>query len=223
MDGTTLFLGLPVAVWLALIAQFGAIVGAVITGYVTLRKDMRLTAASIQQHTDVTVQKLNGMLTAVLHSMDRPAWIKVARHSHDGTIRFIMFEVNDAYSDVFGIDRDTYIGKTDLEAGWDRETASLFYENDLRVWASGKPSTFTETINNRAMRFRKVRLESRDGKLKGVMGYAIDCGHYDSCPLYSAAFVDLVGQEKADEIIDKYNNNDDYRSTLDSEVRRLRK
>jgi hypothetical protein len=132
------------------------------------------------------VQKLNGMLTYVIHSFDRPAWLKVARMRGDGEIEFRMMEMNEAYASTYGIARHEYLGKTDLEAGWDKRTADAFRAHDLSVWASGEPSTFVESIGSKPLRFRKLRVVSPyNNELKGIFGYAVDCHDPENCPAYN--------------------------------------
>lgn len=145
--------------------------------WLKFRTELRSNTREIKAHTDVTVQKLNGMLSYVIHSADRPWWIKVAAEEHGETV-FRMLEVNQAYTDLFGISRDDYIGKTDLEAGWSHTESEEFRRNDLLVWATGEPTTFTETVGDAGpMSFRKLRIQTPDGRLKGVMGYATSpCG-----------------------------------------------
>jgi PAS domain-containing protein len=137
----------------------------------------------VKNHQDVSVQKLNGMLSYLIHSFGRPAWLKVARQTADG-IDFRMIEVNQAYAEAFGIARLDYLGKTDLEAGWEHETAAKFKDHDLAVWASGEPMTVVETVNGKPMRFRKIRVQSLDGEKKGIFAYAIDCQEPEQCPLW---------------------------------------
>jgi hypothetical protein len=127
----------------------------------------------IKNHADFSMQKLNGTLTYFMHSIDRPMWIKTAVNEN-GKINFRMLELNAQYARAFNIPRQDYIGKTDLEAGWPKEVSDKFYEHDLRVWATGKPETFIEDINGVPMRFRKLLLQTPDGKKKGVCGFAVD-------------------------------------------------
>jgi PAS domain-containing protein len=144
----------------------------------------------VKTFSDVNMQKLNGMLTYVIHSFDRPAWLKVARRRGDGEIEFRMLEMNDLYAEIFGISRSDYLGKTDLEAGWDKTTAEMFRQHDLSVWASGEPTTYTEVVKGVPARFRKIRVSARknvtDGPevLKGVFAYAVDCSDPDGCPMH---------------------------------------
>lgn len=144
-----------------------------ITAYYKLRSQVQNKIKEVKNHTDVTLQKLNGMLTYVIHSFDRPAWIKIATHRSDGEIEFRMLELNNLYTDNFGISRHEYIGKTDLEAGWDKQTSDKMLANDLLVWGSGDPITFTEIIGGKEVKFRKIRVQSPNGVLKGVMGYCV--------------------------------------------------
>lgn len=155
------------------------------TAWIKFKGELKNKTDEIKNHTDLSVQKLNGMLTYVIHSFDRPAWVKVARLRADGEIEFRMLEVNEHFASTFGIPRLEYIGRTDLEAGWDRATADLFRAHDLSVWASGEPATMEESIGGNPMRFRKVRVQSPDGQLKGIFGYAVDCQDPENCPLFS--------------------------------------
>lgn len=154
----------------AILVNLGVLYGA----WKKFKKELRDRTQEIKTHTDITVQKLNGMLSYVIHSADRPWWVKVASEEQGKTV-FRMLEVNQAYTDVFGVRREDYLGKTDLEAGWKHEIADMFHHNDLIVWATGEPTTFSESIGNKQFRFRKVRLQTPDGRLKGVMGYMVDC------------------------------------------------
>ena len=153
---------------------------ALMIGWFKLKTAMLGMSKEVKEHTDVAVQKLNGMLTYFIHSADRPMWIKAVK-LENGKPVFRMLEVNNEYAALFGITRHEYVGKTDLEAGWDRTTAEVFYQHDLAVWASGSPQTFTETVNGRTMRFRKLLLQTPDGTKKGVMGYAVSCEETSSC------------------------------------------
>ena len=172
-----------------LIEAIGAqtvIVGSgLMVAYFKLKKQFNDKIQEVKTHTSISVQKLNGMLSYVVNSFDRPAWIKVAHLRDDGEIEFRMLEVNDAYTQAFGIERKYYLGKTDLEAGWSKEASDLFRKHDLAVWASGEPETFIEPYSGSDMRFRKIRLQTSDGSLKGVMGYAVECNSPKTCPYWT--------------------------------------
>lgn len=144
-----------------------------IAAWIRFKTTLSSTTTEIKNHADMSIQKLNGMLTYVIHSFDRPAWIKVARHEN-GEVVFRVLEINQQYGEEFGFNRGDYIGRTDLEAGWDHKTAKMMHTHDLSVWASGEPTTFVEKINGVERRFRKIRITTTDGKLKGIMGYEID-------------------------------------------------
>lgn len=157
--------------------------GVLYTAWRKFKAELHQKTEEIKTHTDITVQKLNGMLSYVIHSFDRPCWIKVASEERGETV-FRMLEVNQAYHDAFGIPRANYIGRTDLEAGWTHETAEAFHRNDLVVWATGEPTTFLENVNGQTLRIRKLRLQTMDGKLKGILGYTVDCADPEHCPVY---------------------------------------
>jgi len=145
-----------------------------IAAYFKLRSEVQAKISEVKTHTDVTLQKLNGMLTYVIHSFDRPAWIKIATQRQDGEVEFRMLELNDLYTETFGISRHDYLGKTDLEVGWDKATSERMRNHDLQVWASGEPATFEEQVSGNNLKFRKIRVQSPNGTLKGVMGYCVN-------------------------------------------------
>jgi hypothetical protein len=143
----------------------------------------------LRYHVDSTVQKLNGTATYMIHSWPGPAWMKRAC-MENGEVVFRMQEINENYCSTYGFSRLDYIGKTDLEAGWDRGIANKFLDNDLKVWASGKPDTFIEETPSGPQKFLKIRLVSPNGDLKGVLGYALPladfCPGLKDCPLHKA-------------------------------------
>lgn len=128
----------------------------------------------VKTHTAISIQKLNGMLSYVINSFDRPAWIKVANVRADGEIEFRILDVNKVYCDEFGFSEEECIGKTDFEMGWDSISANSFRKHDLSVWASGETETFIEVVRGKSRFFRKLRVQSQDGMVKGVMGYEVD-------------------------------------------------
>lgn len=128
----------------------------------------------IRTFTDSSIRSLNGTASAIVHSFPTECWVKLAVTDDKGNLKFIMHELNDKYEKSFGMSRLGYIGKTDLEAGWDRDTANAFFDHDSLIWATGKAQTFKETVNGKEMMFHKLRLESPAGNLKGVMGFRLD-------------------------------------------------
>ena len=142
----------------------------------------------LKHHVDSQLTKLNGTASYMIHSWPGPAWIKRAVEENGQTV-FRMQELNEVYAAQFGITRLSYIGKTDLEAGWDKETADRFREHDLKVWAKGGCETFVETIGGVDLKFMKLKLTSPDGSEKGVLGYGLPldlfCPGPDRCPHFS--------------------------------------
>lgn len=151
----------------------------------SIKDEVATQIRDLKNHQDVSVQRLNGMLSYVIHSFPSPAWLKVARQNGEGKTEFRMLEVNEAYASTYGIKRLDYLGKTDLEAGWPLDTAHKFQQHDLMVWASGEPTMFVEQVGPIPMRFRKIRVQTLDGKMVGILGYAIDCHDPENCPVYS--------------------------------------
>jgi hypothetical protein len=157
---------------ITVLAAIGVNFMLLLAAWVKFKTTLLTTTEDIKNHSDITVQKLNGMLTYVIQSFDRPAWVKVAREEN-GEIHFRMLEVNDKYTELSGIHRKNYIGRTDLEAGWNHETAKIFHDHDLSVWASGNSKTFDEEIYGTKRKFRRIRIQTNDGTLKGIMCYEI--------------------------------------------------
>lgn len=154
-------------------SQLVLVTTAILAAYFKLKGQMVEEIKMVKHHTDVALTKLNGMLSYVIHSFDRPAWLKVAVIRGDGEIEFRMMEISENYCKNFGFKRQDYIGKTDIEAGWDFKTAKEFRKNDLAVWASGEPTTFSEKINGKIVEVRKIRVQSADGVSKGIFGYTV--------------------------------------------------
>lgn len=165
----------PIAV--AAITAVPIIMTTIITSVVALRTvNKKLDASEERQRnfTDTTIKSLNGTASAIVHSFPGPCWIKLASADSQGNVEFIMHELNGKYEEEYGLKRIDYLGKTDLEAGWPKDVADQFKNHDLQVWATGESATFEEEINDKVVRFHKVRLEGPNGLVKGVMGYQLD-------------------------------------------------
>lgn len=158
---------------IALICAVAVNTLVVLGAWFKFKSELKSKVQQINSYTDVSVTKLNGMLKYLISSFDRPCWLKLAVKENNGIV-FRMVELNKMYEEFFHMEREDYIGKTDLEAGWDHETAQIFHENDLTVWASGKPQNFIEKINGKNMTFRKIRVETESGEAKGIFGYCVD-------------------------------------------------
>ena len=157
-----------VPIIVALITQ----VGMLSVTYLKLSKHIDKRTDEQKNFTDASVQKLNGMLTSVIHSFATPAWIKVAEE-RNGEVVFRMLELNDAYTEAYGIKRSEYIGKTDIEVGWSKDIAEKFRQHDLLVWASNEPKDVVEIVEGKKVMFRKFCVQSPSGKKKGVFGYLV--------------------------------------------------
>ena len=155
-------------------AEIIVVVTALMVAYFKLKNQLNDKIKEVKTHTTVSVQKLNGGLSHVINSFDRPAWIKVAYARSDGEVEFRMLDLNLAYCKEFGFNKVDYVGKTDLEAGWEKEMADQCRRHDLTVWASGETETFVEAVRGKPRAFRKLRVQSADGVLKGVMGYEVE-------------------------------------------------
>lgn len=73
------------------------------------------------------------ILKNYLDSLPYPAWIKVMVGTEDAP-SFIMWHINPAYEDMFGISKERYVGKTDDQLGlWPDHVVKEFYNNDLET------------------------------------------------------------------------------------------
>jgi hypothetical protein len=148
---------------------------ALVLAYFKAKAEFSRKIDEVKEHTSVSIQKLNGTVSYIVNSFERPAWIKMAYFKPNGQdVEFRMMECNQYYADWFGLDIKDCVGKTDLEAGWDQHNAIECRKSDLAVWASGEPETFTETFDGKKLKIRKIRLQSSDGTLKGIMAYIVD-------------------------------------------------
>ena len=160
-------------------SKIAVVIPLFLAAYFKLRNKISDDIETIKTHTDVALNRLNGMLSYVIHSFGNPAWLKVAVKRGDGEIEFRMLEISENYCKDFGFDRQSYLGKTDFEAGWDFETAKNFRKHDLEVWSSGDPITYIEKVNGKYLKFRKIRVQSADGISKGIFGYLVSDGEVE--------------------------------------------
>lgn len=165
--------------WTTIIETIGSqlvVIGPLfLATYFKLKSEFAKKIDEVKNHTSVSVQKLNGTISYVVNSFDRPAWIKMAyQKPNSQDIEFRMMECNHYYEEWFDVDARDCVGKTDLEAGWDQKSAAECRKSDLAVWASGEPETFVEHFRGRKIKIRKIRLQSSDGILKGIMAYVVD-------------------------------------------------
>jgi hypothetical protein len=158
------------------VSQLIVLFGGLAAAYAKIQRDVQKkidrAERGVKNHTDMSVRKLNGTVSYIIHGFDSPAWIKIAETNSDDSIEFRMLEVNEHYAMTYGITRADYIGKTDLEVGWPKEIAEGFKANDLLVWASGKAQTFEEKLpDGEVVYVRKMLLKNTDGQIKGILGY----------------------------------------------------
>jgi hypothetical protein len=147
----------------------------VVLSYIGIIHNNKKHGMDTRHYIEHQLKSLNGTARAIIHSWPGPCWLKTAKEE-GGDVIFRMTDLNEKYSLLYGIERLHYIGRTDLEAGHSRENAHKYRNNDLMVWASGKPRVFEEPGPPDGMnkKFLKVRLMSEGGKLKGVMGFGMD-------------------------------------------------
>lgn len=166
-----------VAQTLALAVLFG-------TSHIMQRRLIKREGHDSRVFTDVGLKRLNGTVTAIIHSWPGPAFIKVAHTEGAGTV-FRMLELNEAYEKAYGVSRLHCIGRTDAEAGWDSKKAEEWRANDIMVWASGESEIlqedYVEGDCHKKRTFIKVRITSPDGSAKGIMGLCVDAVR-DRCP-----------------------------------------
>jgi len=156
------------------VVQLFTVISLVIGVYVALKREVRRESSEVKKHTDLSFRKLNGLnVDSLIHSMDRPAWLKVAT-IEDGRTEFRMLTLNRHYERAFGKTSEQYIGRTDAQAGWDRQTVAKFYDHDLYIWQTGQPATVVEVCDGVPYRFRKIRVCTPDGVPKGIMGFTVE-------------------------------------------------
>ena len=78
---------------------------------------------------------LLGVLRSYYTHMPKPAWLKAPNG--------VMYFINDAYQDLFGVSKLAYEGQMD-ESIWGSEIASYFKESDLQVIDKRKGLVFKE-------------------------------------------------------------------------------
>lgn len=154
------------------IGEVISLAALVIISHFLQRKLIKNESKQNRIFTDTSLKRLNGTVTAIIHSWPGQAWIKMAYQEHGETV-FRMMEMNDATEKVSGISRLDYLGKTDLEAGWRHADSEEIRRNDLLVWASGEADVFDEPAKNGDRQsLIKIRITSPDGLAKGIMGLA---------------------------------------------------
>lgn len=152
----------------------------------SVKEEVRQATKDIKASNAVTAREVNGMLRSIIDSVGVPAWVKIAIVSEEGNVSFRMLHLNREFEDIFNIRAEDYCAKTDHEI-WPKDIADTFYTNDLEVFATGVPHNFSEIVNGKVMRFRKVRVSDREtGKIKGIYGHAIDCADPAHCPVHCA-------------------------------------
>lgn len=142
----------------------------------SVKEEVAKAAEEIKASNAVTAREVNGMLRSMIDSAGAPAWVKVAIVSDEGNVTFRMLHLNREFEDAFNVRVEDYAAKTDFQI-WPEETANQFYLDDLEVFSTGVPKTYTEIIKGKPMRFRKICIIDRvTGKRKGVHGFSVDYG-----------------------------------------------
>jgi hypothetical protein len=154
---------------ISIVGQTLAVTIVLVISHYLQRRLIKQEARSGRIFLDTSLRRLNGTVTAIIHSWPGPAWIKVAI-AEEGQTVFRMLELNGAAEKEFGIPRLDYIGNTDREAGCTEEQAEQYRRLDLLVWASGE-SDILEGEDGQA--FTRVCIVSSDGEVKGVMGLSV--------------------------------------------------
>lgn len=124
--------------------QIGTAVATIGVAYALVRKatkdareDQRKDNERLRHETRAQVAQANGMPLQMLESSPHPEWAKGV----DGRMRYINF----AYEQAFGIRRDEYVGRLDIEV-WDRETALTFSKHDSDVLREKRMIEFVEQV-----------------------------------------------------------------------------
>jgi PAS domain-containing protein len=135
------------------------------------------TSKEIKTALITSIESLNGYFGVFMDSFPYPIWVKTVELDENGEVEFRMLYINDAYENFFNIKKENYIGKTDYRI-WDPQTANRFYENDLHVYITKRPTKFKEIVmvNGKNMELTYTKTPITKGHYKGIIGYMIPSG-----------------------------------------------
>lgn len=110
-----------------------------------LRTELRVVQLKMETANTLTPASV---IRTHLDRIPAPSWCKQV-HEENGEVVFLMDHVNALYTAQFGMTRDHYRGKTDLEAGHPEAQAREFYENDFLVYENKASLITRETVVDR--------------------------------------------------------------------------
>jgi len=117
------------------------------------------------------LENRKGTIESYIEDIPAPVWIKQLNKDK----MFEMLHLNKQYLSNYGIDKRTYIGKTDYDF-WPKEVADTFRDEDFEVYLSGRsivrlvkiPLPNGKTEEQLFMKFR-VHLEDGDFGVGGIL------------------------------------------------------
>ena len=121
---------------------------------------------------DVVIKaiKYGGLLKAAIDGMPIPFWVK------DKSSKMIL--INTAYTQVFGVKKEEYVGKYDVEV-WGEELGRAYQEHDQVALKSETPVHFKERVKVKGnLQFWDVCKFSYVDALNNtcIAGYALPIG-----------------------------------------------
>jgi len=121
------------------------------------------------------LQKLNGLVDALLEAIPYPAWVKLVS-IEDGKTVLRMKYINSAYEQTFGKSRFAYHGRTDFDV-WPPRTAAQYYATDMAVVGSNQPRIETVTLPHSDQEWTCETLPINRDKYRGIIGLMRPVGH----------------------------------------------
>ena len=141
-------------------------------GYLKLQHAMVKAKQEIKDHNEASVKEANGSFGYAVQSMTMPICIKVCNIDDDGTLRFIVLQVNAAFANLYGLQSEDMKGKTEIAAGIPKSLADANYEKDVQVWSSQTPQKYIKNLPDGSQRtFEKIAFADKKGKVIGVLEY----------------------------------------------------
>jgi PAS domain-containing protein len=147
-----------------------------------LRAIVKNEAVEIKQHAEQAVIRTNGYPALCLQNSPFPFWYK--EYVGGG---FVMKSINPAYTKLFGVTQEEYVGKSD-DALWPKATAEMMRTNDQTVYVTGRQLRTIESLpdnpadpNSPMTQWLVVKypVPSSEGGIKGVAGTCYPLEKFD--------------------------------------------
>lgn len=145
---------------------------AVSMAWYKVRLMLLQSKAEIKDHAELVVNRLNGMLSYVIQSFDKPCWLMKSSTETGGMIIFRMLEYNKGFVDLFGCDDTVSLNGLTLDAlNITSELKATLLKSCLLVWASGETQSLFIDLRGRRFELRLVRIQTEEGDATGIFSY----------------------------------------------------